>query len=294
MFFPPMIAFSKLLLISRRVQGISQAHIADSIGVSQAAIAQYESGKNSLSMGYLKKMAPFLNLDPGYLDNTSYNPFRQADMTCPIKIILPENIKRDIDYEIINIIANHNLKVNFIFFRISDEPIEYARRIWRQKRNGYTACAFAIKDTENNIFVARRKRNFAFFNENEVEKKLMDIKYHQNINSYMKSSAHFFIKSVDIPLKLFNQILDWQDIDCNLLLPLFETMESNENIEYLKKLVNLVWSHPEHRGRLNEKEYILYEIEKIGAEYYSRSMGGLLHHVMDAIRQYTIPYRLGD
>ncbi len=158
--------------IVRTLQGIKQTNVANQIGITQQAIALFESDKSTLSNKTLSKIATLLNLNTAFLIDKSSNPFLSSNNL--IKFSLPESIS-GIDYSIIFFIAEYNKYLNLVFFT-SPSPL------FSKYRNNtvfkHPTIAMGIKDADGNIFLLKResqKPQKPLFGERELLAKLEEI-----------------------------------------------------------------------------------------------------------------------
>src|SRR5208283_5595718 len=144
---------SALFSALRMSKGLTQGNVADVVGIKRSAIAQFETGRASLSNDTLRQIAPILNLNPEYVIHRDIYPFvSQPDEV--IKLFLPENrLTGALDYFLIYLLAgavgNHELQ----FLSLSPNIIA-ARIAWPFDRTVY---ALAVRDAHNNIFLFRRR-----------------------------------------------------------------------------------------------------------------------------------------
>ncbi|MCI8477113.1 MAG: helix-turn-helix transcriptional regulator [Oscillospiraceae bacterium] len=73
--FPTKI-FSERLISVRKSRNIPAKAVADALGLSKAAISQFESGKNAPSSAVLLALADFFNISLDYLVGRSDDPTR--------------------------------------------------------------------------------------------------------------------------------------------------------------------------------------------------------------------------
>jgi len=169
--------YNTLFKLTRTLQGIRQTPVANQIGITQQAIALFESGKSTLSNKTVSKIATLLNLNTAFLDDKSSNPFLSSNNL--IKFSLPESIS-GIDYSIIFFIAEYNKYLNLVFFT-SPSPL------FSKYRNNtvfkHPTIAIGLKDADDNIFLLKRESKKPLFGERELLAKL------EEINSQGKSQT---------------------------------------------------------------------------------------------------------
>jgi len=172
--------------IVRTLQGIKQTNVANQIGITQQAIALFESGKSTLSNKTVSKIATLLNLNTAFLIDKSSNPFLSSNNL--IKFSLPESIN-GIDYSIIFFIAEYNKYLNLVFFT-SPSPL------FSKYRNNtvfkHPTIAIGIKDADDNIFLLKCESKKPLFGERELLAKL------EEINSQGKSKIDIDSKTLSV------------------------------------------------------------------------------------------------
>jgi transcriptional regulator with XRE-family HTH domain len=179
------VEYYHLFKIVQTLQVIKQTAIAKQIGITQQAIALFESGKSTLSDKTLSKIAPLLNLNPAYLGDKSSNPFLSNNI---INFSLLEGID-GVDYSIIYFIAEHNKYLNFIYFT-SPSPLYSKYR--SNTVYGYPTIAIGIKDADDNTFLLKRMPRKPLFGERELIAKL------EEINSQGKSQIVIDSKTLSV------------------------------------------------------------------------------------------------
>lgn len=73
----PLKIFSERLTSTRKSKNISAKDVAENLGLSKAAISQFESGKNAPSAAVLIALADYFNVSLDYLVGRSDNPERR-------------------------------------------------------------------------------------------------------------------------------------------------------------------------------------------------------------------------
>lgn len=262
---------------ARSAQNISQASIAKKLGVSQAAIAQYEKGRATLSFNTLKKMAPLINMNPDYMGfHSSFNPFKQRDKSQIIKMTLPENTSHEVDYSIPRFIVAKNVRTDVIFLRVSDVSEEHSSRVIKLRNGGFSICAFAMRDIDGNIFLFRRRGKYAFFREDSGG---------ALIPSPPLDHIYLLRETKDISSAAFSQLYSWSNIDSEMITDLFPKPQRKDSVKFMEDLINKVWLLP--TGNDKEKKEILAAVENAGEEYYSKVMPSILRELREIARKYA-------
>lgn len=158
-----------LFATARKLQGTKQLYVARELGITQGAIANFEAGRTTLGPDTLQKYAKILNINPLFISGESQRPFKSDEL---IKMRLPETLLGGIDYSIIYFLSEHNKILNLIFF-ITASPL-YSKFL-RDTVFGYPVFAIAIQDSDNNVFLLRRRKSDVLIGEREIIVKLEDI-----------------------------------------------------------------------------------------------------------------------
>lgn len=99
----------------RESHGISQARLAEEIGVSQSTVAMWEAGKNTPEHANLQKIAKLFNVSMGeLLDDPQQSLTRGADE-------LTEKDERDIEKRLESMLASMDSDSGLMF---SGEPLD--------------------------------------------------------------------------------------------------------------------------------------------------------------------------
>lgn len=232
----------------RESQGISQKEIAEKIKISQSAIAQYEKLHATLSLETLLKIAPLLNLNPGFIEKGTGNPFKQVDKQKIIKMFIPENPLEEIDYSLIDLIAESNKEATFILLLpILYKPTGDLKKI-RGRLKPYGYCyALLIQDGDNNKFIFRRK---------DKEKIIISTPdWVTRLNNLNKEGEKYFeIKSIELTEHLFKTLEDWSNIDVKELSTLLKSVNRREHIDFLRRLIKKIWSHKSIKNQKEAKQ----------------------------------------
>lgn len=245
------------LLINRvRVaQGISQTDIAKALGISQAAINQFEKLKATLSEKTLRKMAPLLNLNPDFIESGTGNPFKQRNSKEVIKMFIHEDPFGEIDLSIFNLVARYNNNAIFLFLR---PPHFYGSKpAFKSFHRRDLRCALIVKDSDNNIFFFRKKEDDVFFSE-------VELKNHLRVMAF-KGKRYFVIDVAGISKLLYEGIKNWS-LNIREINSLINKIAYGGNREFLIRLINKTWSHPTMVEYQGEYETIRKNIEKMDNE----------------------------
>ncbi len=89
-------AFAKRLVKLRKERGITQQQFADKIGISVAALSYYETGKRTINIELLGKIANFFNVTSDYLLGLSDVRTVNKDMqtACKVAVLSKKRVKK--------------------------------------------------------------------------------------------------------------------------------------------------------------------------------------------------------
>ena len=146
---------------------MSQSDIAQEVGITQSAVAQFERGESALSRDKFIQMAPLLNINPKFLETSTGNPFKPNVAGKTIELILKTTLGDQVDFTPIKYIADYNSKAHFLFFKPMSVPESDEMRVRKWQRKGMTTFGIGIRDSDGNTFFAARKQH-VFFNEQEI------------------------------------------------------------------------------------------------------------------------------
>jgi transcriptional regulator with XRE-family HTH domain len=275
--------------MTREAHGITQMELAEKLGISQAAIAQFERLKATLSPETIINMAPLLNLNPDYVADGIGNPFKQRRSNEIIKMFFSEDPLGNIDFSLIDLIADKNEKAVFIFLKpamhtgISSslgfrQDKTLYRQILQQERQGNSIYALVIQDDDKNIFLFKRKNN-NLFNENDLisllhEKALSEKKYFDISISGIGYKPYKDIREGAEKLDWINDLIKHRSI---------------EKKAFLVRLAKDIWSHSSMMGNKDEYAEIKREIEKIPPEKIDHLLSQLMIELSKILRFFLKP-----
>jgi transcriptional regulator with XRE-family HTH domain len=226
----------------RESQDITQSELAQKLGITQAAIAQFEKTRAALSYETIINMSPILNLNPDYLLSGVGNPFKQKGPEQIIKMFLFETPVGDIDFSLVELIAKKNQKAIFLFLKplfggatlsgLSHEDRDIAKKEiarWnKQTRQGFFIFALLIRDDDDNIFLFKRKDNI-FLKESDFLPALKEA----------IENKHFEFDTVGIKYPIYRAIKDWTAINAATIDDLFKHKHYNDSL-FLTRLISEV------------------------------------------------------
>lgn len=276
-----------LIRLVRESHGISQAEIAEKAGISQSAVTQFENLKASLSLETIFKMAPFLNLNPDYVEKGIGNPFRQRSREEIIKMFLPETPLGEIDFSLLKLIAEKNRRAVFLFLKtISDITIKYnyeerdiikkERAQWRKQVNqGFSIFALLVQDDDDNIFIFKRKNNL-FFNEESL---ISFIKEEQ-----LKEKKLLEINTIGMKYSVYKEIRDWKTIGDATINDLLKNKYFNDRV-FLIRLINEMWNRQTLTTDRDSYENIKHKVNNMAPEELSSLLMNLMPRFANILKE---------
>jgi len=191
---------NELFKLSRILEGVSQVDLASAVEISQPAIQRFESGQPTLSVATIRKIAPFLKINPEYVIDETKNPFKSDEL---IKMFFNEKMSLYI-IEPINVLVFFNNKLKFISL-VSN--INLPSKVSGLSLSPNPIYAIAVEDENNNIFLLRRiiKTNFI-----KLDGPLyMDIWPLVVMSGSKKKLRSMYFASQKIDRDLHQKITDW-------------------------------------------------------------------------------------
>ncbi|MGD0229007.1 MAG: helix-turn-helix transcriptional regulator [Syntrophorhabdales bacterium] len=139
----------------REAKALTQAAVAQVIGVDRSAIAHFEAGEESaLSVETQLKLAPLLDINPDYLLNKAPNPFKPHDPSGLIVLLLKGKAFRA-DIEPVRVVMEYGTVTGVLF--LSSSRLSGTRR-FKKVAGGRTATyALVLQDVDDNIYLALHK-----------------------------------------------------------------------------------------------------------------------------------------
>lgn len=211
----------------RKAQKKSQKEITSGLGISQAALAKFETHKAAaLSLKKICEIAPKLSINPDYVLNGFGNPFKQEPDSI-IKMFFPEGPLGKIDPYLIDLIIESNTRTLLLFLKPS--MLADADRMLLRKRGERHSYSLIIKDSDDNLFLFRREDKDEFFDETELV-------------SMMKSKPAFHIEIIGP--ELFLKIREnWSEVNFLDIRRVLESAIWREDVIFLHRLIKKIRSH---------------------------------------------------
>jgi len=150
--------FKELVRFAREGQGVRQAALARQLGLSQAALSQYENSQGTLSQNTLSKIASALKINPAYLSDASLNPFKSSEI---IRMYFPEHILAGMDYSTLEDIVELNSSLEVTFLIATSRSVKIDSMISRTIIGEFT-LGVLLQDQDKNLYLFRRKRKGAY------------------------------------------------------------------------------------------------------------------------------------
>lgn len=263
----------------RAAQGITQKGLAEDIKITQSAITQYENEVAVLSKEKLREIAPYLNLNPEFIDLGNGNPFKQRDRHKILMMYFPQTSSGGIDYSIIlRQILQYNDLALFLFLKPSESTDDSLRaRRWRAK--GLSSYALVIQDQDNNVFIFKRKDD-GFFNEKDL---LLLIEQEE---ARQKS---FDVHHVILQVELYKDIRKWHFTN-RQIESLLRDYKVNDSRIFLKELFRRSRPFRRSSGDSDQDKLSLlntiFAMEGIGPVHAENLLNALLPDIYDLLKKH--------
>lgn len=275
----------------REAQDITQSELAQKLGITQAAIAQFEKTRAALSAETIINMSPILNLNPDYLLSRIGNPFKQNVPEEIIKMFLFENPIGDIDFSLIKLIAEKNHQAIFLFLKplfggttlsgLTHEDRDIAKKEiarWnKQSRQGFFVFALLIRDDDDNIFLFKRKDNI-FLKESDFLPALKEA----------IENKRFEFDTVGIRYPIYRAIKDWTAINATTIGDLFKHKHYNDSL-FLTWLISEVSNRQTSMKDKSAFEKIKAKIRNMSPEESSALVADLTPKIATVLKKNLNP-----
>lgn len=217
---------AELFRSTRVAKGLKQSALAELGGISCSALARFEGGKLRLSEETLQRIAPYLDINPKYLEGNSASPFMSHNNEL-IKFFI-DKYHLHSDPIMATIFATSE---NLEYYSLSPH-LSILERIRYLNIADNPTYAMVIKDEFGNTFLFRCKSSKDFMTWDDRRTSL---------------DAHFlsitnkkgqFIKLI-ISKELYDKIVKWDNVSLEDLQIIFQTKKQS------LKLQNVVYSEQE-------------------------------------------------
>lgn len=223
----------------RKAQKKSQKEITSGLGISQAALAKFETHKAAaLSLKKICEIAPKLSINPDYVLNGFGNPFKQEKPDSIIKFFFPEDPFGQINPYLIDLIIENNARTLLLLLKPSMIAETDPRLL---KKRGERHCySLIIKDSDDNLFLFRREDKDEFFNEFDL------------LNNIKSKPVPVFHTQIIGP-EIFSQIREsWSEVNVNDIRRVLEYAIWSEDLTFLHRLIKKISSHA---SKSDQEEY---------------------------------------
>jgi transcriptional regulator with XRE-family HTH domain len=195
-YFSP-IPLNALFVLVRELQNIKQGKIAKYAHITSASVSAFCCGRANLKEETIENIAHCLNISSDYVRTMTGNPFKSKKL---IKMFALELYLGRVDYSIFELFLDFNDRLQFLLL-IPESSITISK-ILGTKTTELPVYAIAMKDSDNNIFIFRRKQKFSFFADEKGFQTTMNKKA-------KKENRHIDFKTIDIEKPIFYKILSW-------------------------------------------------------------------------------------
>jgi len=205
----------QIFKFARKSQNIKQSLVAKKAGIAQPSLANYESGRCTLSEKTLLKIAPTLNINPDYIKGDAANPFLSKDL---IKMLISDKLLTGADYTPIEFIVRTNFALEIIFLTTTDRAKPFDKATSKTMSNQPT-IAILIRDQDMNTFILRRKNPKAYLaDKSDLKAKISQIIKEENKEAVcQEENKEIVFQTKVITRELFEKINGWtvtkKDVD---------------------------------------------------------------------------------
>lgn len=205
---------AELFRSTRVAKGLKQSALAELGGISCSALARFEGGKLRLSEETLLRLAPYLDINPKYLEGNSNSPF----MGCDNKLIkfFVDKYNFHKDPIIATIIGSSN---SLEFYSLSPH-LSIIERIRYLNVADQPTYAMVIKDEFENVFIFRCKSNKDFLSWDNNR-----INWDANLLHMTNKKGHF--EKQIMSKELYDKIVNWDDVSLEDLQFLFQNKKQH-------------------------------------------------------------------
>lgn len=200
---------AELFRSARVAKGLKQLALAEYGGISCSALARFEAGKLRLSEETLLRLAPYLDINPRYLEGNSTSPFMGHNNKL-IKFFTDKyNFHKD---PIISTIIGTSSSLEF--YSLSPH-LSILERIRYLNVADHPTYAMVIKDEFENVFIFRCKSNkdFMTWDNNRTN-------WDVNLLHMTNKKGHF--EKQIMSKELYEKIVNWEDISLEDIQFLFQ------------------------------------------------------------------------
>jgi transcriptional regulator with XRE-family HTH domain len=189
------LTLNALFKFARELQNIKQGKIAKNANITSSAISMFEHGTTNFKEETIENIAHCLNISSDYAKSMIGNPFKSEKL---IKMFVQESFLGRVDYSIFELFLDFNDKLQFLFLI----PEFSIGKILKAKTIELSIYAIAMKDSDNNIFIFRRRPKISFFVGEKGFQTTMNKKA-------KKEKKDIDFKTIDIEKPIFYKILSW-------------------------------------------------------------------------------------
>jgi transcriptional regulator with XRE-family HTH domain len=232
----------------RTAQGITQRDIATYLGIHRTAITLFEDGRSKLSLATLVRMAPFLNLNPSFIESGAGSPFKPKRTGEVIKFLVFPRPERGVDLYLLNLILTKAEKPRFAILL---PPLEQAKR-----KLGTQGFYYAIvaQDDEGTMYLLRGKDG------ERLTGSIVELQAQLDAIA-SKEEKDFHWETVRVNKELFEKLRSWSIRGTDELSGLFEQNRKAASRQILLRLVDTIF--PEEEKDTAKKAAVVIDQEEV-------------------------------
>ncbi len=228
----------------RTAQSITQRDIAHHVGVHYTAIAQFETGRATLSLTTLIRIAPFINLNPAFIETGKGPPFKPQKQGDIIKLLLSTRPGGGVDLFLLQLILTNTKKAKILILL---PPLEKAKRKLGVPGSYY---AVAMEDDEGTVYLMRAK---------DAERptgsiKELDVEVDTVASKGLKS---FHRQTVRVTNEMFDKLRGWTIRRPEELSSLFSGTALTESRERFLRLIDALFTDEQERDAVKKAATVM-------------------------------------
>jgi transcriptional regulator with XRE-family HTH domain len=229
-------------------QGISQRDVASHLGIHQGSVAQFETGRSKLSLATLVRMAPFLNLNPAFVETGTGRPFKPRQPGEVIKLLLSPNPESGADLYLLNLILTKAEKTQIVVLL---PPLEQAKGKLGTAGFYY---AVTILDDQGTAYLLRAKHG------ERLTGSLKELQVEMDAIA-SKDERTFQLKTVRVTKEMFEKLRTWSILRVNELSPLLPRTKKAASRQRLLRLVDAIFSDQKEKETVKKAAAVIDQEE---------------------------------
>lgn len=213
----------ELIRLIRKSCDITQKEVAEKAEVTQSAVNQYEQGIFDLSLDALKRIALYLRINPDYISGKASTPFISKEL---YKLYIVEEKSTEGGIRPITDLLLLCRRV-FVISLTIDKSVAPTYKILKKSPSAEPVYAVAIRDSEDNVFLVRRKKdNALILLEGGTQARAQQF----YMPAYDPERVQSSFGKHRLDARLYQKIREWENIERNDIEVLFKKTKFTEFI----------------------------------------------------------------